>query len=315
MKFKDLREFVTFLEGKGELRRIKTPVNSELEITEIADRVVKMGGPALMFENVTGYDMPVLINMFGTGQRMAWGLGVDNLDDLVERVEGLLQLMHGPPQGLINKLRALGQLAHLGSFQPKTVNNAPCQEIVLQGEEVDLFQLPVLKCWPMDAGRFITLPLVITKALALNGASWGSSDTIIYSEFGAGLAQVAATGGDPTFLTVPDVERGEQAHVWPQILPGEKHVLFTVYTQVDARAAILSLETRDWQPLPLPQITRYLPTGHLIYSQMDELWGVRFDLQQLSILGTPFRIGEQVPGSAHRMVSPLIRGVLCQLAL
>ncbi len=98
MKFTDLRDFVAFLERKGELRRIKTPVDSELEITEIADRVVKSGGPALMFENVTGYDMPVLINMFGTGQRMAWGLGVDNLDDLVERVEGVLQLMHGPPK-------------------------------------------------------------------------------------------------------------------------------------------------------------------------------------------------------------------------
>lgn len=154
---------MAFLEGKGELRRITTPVDSQLEITEIADRVVKTGGPALLFENVTGYDMPVLINMFGTSQRMAWGLGVDKLDDLVERVEGLLQLMHGPPEGLINKLRTLGKLVHLGSFQPKTVGSAPCQEIVLQGEDVDLFQLPVLKCWPMDAGRFITLPLVITS--------------------------------------------------------------------------------------------------------------------------------------------------------
>ena len=163
MKFKDLGEFIAFLELKGELRRISTPVDCELEITEIADRVVKSGGPALLFENVTGYDMPVLINMFGTAQRMAWGLGVDKLDDLVERIEDLLQLMHGPPQGLINKLRTLGQLVHLGSFQAKTVGSAPCQEIVLQGDDVDLFQLPVLKCWPMDAGRFITLPLVITK--------------------------------------------------------------------------------------------------------------------------------------------------------
>ena len=127
MKFTDLRDFVAFLERKGELRRIKTPVDSELEITEIADRVVKMGGPALLFENVTGYDMPVLINMFGTRQRMAWGLGVDNLEDVVERIEGLLQLMHGPPQGIINKLRTLGQIVHLGSCQPKTVCSAPCQ--------------------------------------------------------------------------------------------------------------------------------------------------------------------------------------------
>jgi 4-hydroxy-3-polyprenylbenzoate decarboxylase len=187
MKFTDLRDFVAFLERKGELRRIKTPVDSELEITEIADRVVKMGGPALLFENVTGYDMPVLINMFGTRQRMAWGLGVDNLDDVVERIEGLLQLMHGPPQGIINKLRTLGQIVHLGSFQPKTVSSAPCQEIVLNGDEVDLFQLPVLKCWPMDAGRFITLPLVITRDPETGVQNYGTYRMQVYDRNTTGM--------------------------------------------------------------------------------------------------------------------------------
>jgi 4-hydroxy-3-polyprenylbenzoate decarboxylase len=163
MNFKDLREYIAFLEQKGDLRRITAPVSCELEITEIADRVVQSGGPALLFENVTGYDVPVLINMFTSDQRMAWALGVEKLEDLVERMQGVLQLMHGPPEGLMNKLRTLGQLARLGSFQPKTVRNAPCQEVVLQGEEVDLFQLPILKCWPQDGGRYITLPLVITK--------------------------------------------------------------------------------------------------------------------------------------------------------
>ena len=97
MKFKDLSEFIAFLEGKGELRRIKTPVSCELEIAEIADRVVKRGGPALLFENVTGYDIPLLINMYGSEQRTAWALGVEKLDYLVERVEGLLQLAHAQP--------------------------------------------------------------------------------------------------------------------------------------------------------------------------------------------------------------------------
>ena len=163
MKFKDLREYIAFLEQKGDLRRVSTPVNFELEITEIADRVVQSGGPALLFENVVGYDTPVLINMFTSDQRMAWALGVDHVDDLVARMHGLLQLMQGPPEGLLNKLRTLGQLVHLGSFQPKTVRNAPCQEVVLQGAEVDLYQFPILKCWPEDGGRYITLPLVITK--------------------------------------------------------------------------------------------------------------------------------------------------------
>ena len=128
MRFKDLREYISFLDEKGDLRRITTPVSHELEIIEITDRVIKSGGPALLFENVVGFDTPVLINMYGSQQRMAWALGVDNLDAVVGRVEGMLDLMHGPPQGLINKLRTLGQLVHLGSFQPKTVNNAPCQE-------------------------------------------------------------------------------------------------------------------------------------------------------------------------------------------
>ena len=163
MKFKDLREFISFLEGKEELCRVKTAVSCELEITEIADRSVKAGGPALLFENVDGYPQPVLINLFASEQRMAWALGVERLDDLTHRVQGLLELMQGPPPGLVNRLRTLGQLVHMGSFQPKTVRNAPCQEVVLSEAEVDLFQFPILKCWPLDGGKYITLPLVITK--------------------------------------------------------------------------------------------------------------------------------------------------------
>ena len=163
MKFKDLREFISFLEEKGELSRVKTPVSCELEITEIADRSVKAGGPALLFENVDGYQQPVLINLFASEQRMAWALGVERLDDLTQRIQGLLELMQGPPPGLVNRLRTLGQLVHMGSFQPKTVRNAPCQQVVLSEAEVDLFQFPILKCWPLDGGKYITLPLVITK--------------------------------------------------------------------------------------------------------------------------------------------------------
>ena len=163
MNFKDLREFISFLEGKGELRRIGAPVSSDLEITEICDRVVKGGGPALLFENVDGHDIPVVINLYGTEQRMAWALGVERLDDLVGRVHQLLGLMQGPPQGIMEKLRALGQLRQLASFQPKIVRSAPCQEVVHTGDEVDLTRYPIIKCWPLDGGRYITLPLVITK--------------------------------------------------------------------------------------------------------------------------------------------------------
>ncbi len=163
MRFKDLREFVSFLESKGELRRIKTPVSCELEITEITDRVIKSGGPALLFENVDGYDTPLLINIYGTHQRVAWALGVEHIEELTQRVRKLLGLAQGPPSGLIPKMRTLGDLVGMARTQPKTVRRAPCQEIVLTGDDVDLNMLPALKCWPMDAGRYITLPLVITR--------------------------------------------------------------------------------------------------------------------------------------------------------
>ena len=163
MKFKDLREFVSFLEGKGELKRIKAPVSCELEIAEVCDRVVKRGGPALLFENVDGYDIPVLINMFGTERRMAWALGVERLDDLVEQVNRLLGLLQGPPKGVTEKVRTLGQLVKMASFQPKMVKSAPCQEVVIGENDLDLNRYPILKCWPLDGGRYITLPLVITR--------------------------------------------------------------------------------------------------------------------------------------------------------
>ena len=107
MKYKDLRDFIGFLEDKGQLKRIKTPVSCELEIAEVCDRVVKNNGPALIFENVEGYDIPVLINMYGTEQRMAWALGVEHLNDLVERVQHVLGLVQGPPHGIMAKIKTL----------------------------------------------------------------------------------------------------------------------------------------------------------------------------------------------------------------
>ena len=187
MKFKDLREFISFLENKGELRRITAPVSHELEITEIADRVIKAGGPALLFENVTGFDTPLLVNMYGSHQRVAWALGVEHVDDLVGRVEGLLDLMQGPPKGILNKLRTLGQLIQMGSFQPKTVNNGPCQEVVIQGDDVDLYKFPILKCWPLDGGPFITLPLVITKDPETSIQNYGTYRMQVYDKQTTGM--------------------------------------------------------------------------------------------------------------------------------
>ena len=163
MKFDDLRQFIDFLEKRGELKRISAPVSAELEITEITDRMVKSGGPALLFENVAGHSAPLLINLFGTHKRVALGLGVEDIEDLAERVRKLLGMAQGPPVGVSAKLRALGDLVGLARSRPKRVRNAPCQEVITVGEDVNLYEMPIIKCWPMDAAPYITLPLVISR--------------------------------------------------------------------------------------------------------------------------------------------------------
>ena len=187
MKFKDLRAFIALLEGRGELRRISAPVSRELEITEIVDRTVKSGGPALLFENVVDYDIPVLINAFGTHQRMAWALGVDDVEEVIQRVRKLLSLMQGPPSGIAAKLRTLGDLAGVARTQPKMVSRAPCQEVVLTGEDADLSMLPALKCWPLDAGPYITLPLVISRDPETGQRNVGTYRMQVYDSHTTGM--------------------------------------------------------------------------------------------------------------------------------
>jgi 4-hydroxy-3-polyprenylbenzoate decarboxylase len=163
MAFADLSEFVAHLEKNNQLRRIAAPVSRDLEIAEIADRVSK--GPAaqnkaLLFERVEGSDLPVLINAFGSAQRMAWALGVENLNDLCDRTAGLLDLKL--PGTFLEKLQKLGTLIDLARMRPKAVGSGPCQEVV-ETARPSLGSLPILTCWPGDAGRYITLPLVFTR--------------------------------------------------------------------------------------------------------------------------------------------------------
>ncbi len=156
---KDLRDWVKALEKAGELRRVTAQVDPALEITEIADRVSKAGGPALLFTDVAGSRLPVLINQFGTDRRMCMALGTESLDALGTRIETLMDLQ--PPQGVVAKMKALGKLRELASFSSKMVKDAPCQEVWLDEPDLDL--LPILTCWPDDGGPFITLPLVFSK--------------------------------------------------------------------------------------------------------------------------------------------------------
>jgi len=158
--YRDLGEFVAFLESRNQLRRITAQVSADLEITEITDRVVKAGGPALLFESVKGSPMPLVTNIMGTPERMAWALGVEDLEDHARRIARLAST--DLPAGWAGKLGRLLDLAKSGRYFPRTVRSAPCQEIVLE-DGFDIGDLPVMKCWPEDGGRFITLPLVITK--------------------------------------------------------------------------------------------------------------------------------------------------------
>jgi len=156
---RDLRDWVTRLRRAGELAEVEAEVDPHLEITEIADRVVKREGPALLFRRVRGSSMPVLINQFGSERRIAMALGVERLEELAERIQDLIELQ--PPQGLVEKVRALGKLRELASFSSKTVKDGPCQEVWLP--EPDLDALPILTCWPGDGGPYVTLPLVFSR--------------------------------------------------------------------------------------------------------------------------------------------------------
>jgi 4-hydroxy-3-polyprenylbenzoate decarboxylase len=158
--YKDLREFIEVLEKKGQLKRIKTEVSAELEITEILDRCVKKNGPALFFENVKGHKMPVFANAFGTMERMCLALGVNDLDEIGTRIRKLMEFE--APSGLWEGIKKLPDVVELTSFAPKYVKSGPCKETILT-EGFSLDDFPILKCWPQDGGRFITLPLVFTK--------------------------------------------------------------------------------------------------------------------------------------------------------
>lgn len=162
--FKDLRDFIALLEKKGQLKRIKHPVSASLEITEICDRTLRAGGPALLFENVVGSDIPLLGNLFGTAERVALGMGQETVSALREVGELLAFLKEPePPKGMKDAWEKLPIFKQVLNMSPKLVSKAPCQELVLEGDAVDLNKLPIQTCWPGDAGPLVTWPLVITK--------------------------------------------------------------------------------------------------------------------------------------------------------
>lgn len=164
MQYKDLREFIAVLEKQGRLKRISAEVDPYLEMTEICDRTLRREGPALLFENPKGHNMPVLANLFGTSERVAWGMGQDSVAELRE-VGKLLAFLKepDPPKGMKDAWSKLPIFKQVMNMAPKVVNQAACQENILSAEQVDFAALPIQTCWPEDAGPLITWPLVVTK--------------------------------------------------------------------------------------------------------------------------------------------------------
>ena len=164
MKYHDLRDFITQLESLGELKRISVEVDTRFEMTEICDRVLRAGGPALLFENPKGHRIPVLANLFGTPRRVALGMGQESISSLREVGQLLAYLKEPePPKGLRDAWSKFPLLRKVLKMSPKLVSSAPCQEIVFEGEDVDLARLPIQHCWPGDAAPLITWGLTVTK--------------------------------------------------------------------------------------------------------------------------------------------------------
>jgi 4-hydroxy-3-polyprenylbenzoate decarboxylase len=169
LPYNDLREWISALDRAGELKRIKAPVDPILEIAEITDRVSKWpargkmgaGGPALLFENIKGHPgQQVLINQFGSERRMNLALNTDSLDQIADRIRQFMDVKS--PQGFLDKVKMLPMLAEMGSFFPKVVQTGPCKEVIKKGD-FSLLDFPILQCWPLDGGRYITLPCVTTR--------------------------------------------------------------------------------------------------------------------------------------------------------
>jgi 4-hydroxy-3-polyprenylbenzoate decarboxylase len=191
MAYKDLNEFIKFLEKEGELKRISEPVSPILEIAEMTDRVSKIKGPALLFEKVVGHTIPVLTNAFGSERRMGMALEVRNMGEIAQDILSFLEAE--TPDTLFKKLKLIPNLKRLAHLFPKSVTRATCQEVIQ--EKVDLYQLPILKTWPDDGGLFITFPLVITKHPETGMRNVGMYRLQVYDERTTGIHWHPQKGG------------------------------------------------------------------------------------------------------------------------
>ncbi|MFQ5774737.1 MAG: UbiD family decarboxylase, partial [Kiloniellaceae bacterium] len=216
MPYDSLRDFMARLESAGRLVRVREPVSPVLEMTEIQTRLLAEGGPAVLFEHVVrpdgdgerrSYDMPVLVNLFGTVERVAWGMEREPhaLRELGHALAFLRQ--PEPPGGLREAWEKVPLLRSALAMRPRTVGTAPCQEVVLEGEDIDLGALPVQTCWPGEPAPLITWPLVVTK-----GPSAGAKDARREDDFNLGIYRMQVLGRDTTLMRWLRHRGGAQHH-------------------------------------------------------------------------------------------------------
>ncbi|NOZ59110.1 MAG: menaquinone biosynthesis decarboxylase [Euryarchaeota archaeon] len=209
MAYRDLREFISALEERGMLKRVRAEVDPVLEISEIVDRVARRRGPALLFEKVRGSEFPVAVNLFGSEARMKLALEVERFESIGETLTELL--MPRIPSGIREKLSSLAKIKDALSFPPRLVKRAPCQEVVLEGEEASLEKLPILKTWPLDGGRYITLPLVFTRDPETGKRNLGMYRMQVYDARTTGMHWQVHKHGAEHFRRAK--ERGERLEV------------------------------------------------------------------------------------------------------
>jgi 4-hydroxy-3-polyprenylbenzoate decarboxylase len=343
MAWADLRAFLSDLEKHGELRRVSAPVDPRLEVTEIVQRVVRAGGPALLFENPVGSAMPLAINVFGTEQRMARALGVERLDDLGERIAEMVR--PELPHGFSGMRDALGKAARLTNMPPKKVRTAPCQDLVYKGDEVDLTRLPGITSWPQDGGVFLNLGLTHTKHPETGARNLGmyrlqrhdartvgmhwqihkdsNAHHAVAERRGERLPVAIAFGCDPavTYAASAPLPAEIDEYLFAGFLRGERVELvdcLSVPLQVPANAQIVLegwLEPGERRPEgPFGDHTGfYTPVEPFPALHVDVMTMQRDPLYQTIVVGRPPQEDGPLGKATERIFLPLIRMLIPEI--